>query len=282
MSIEVVMNMVLCPHCNAKIRHDGSHAGQVVSCPRCRGQLQLPCSPQVAPDNSPFEDINEDSGYRRRRRQQPSHAGLWTLAVFSLLGIGFIGLWWSGVVQFKLPRQEAAKEAKNVRASEAASKPKPEKDQPRTPQGEQGTISGGEQEKKERELAEAARKKAAEQALRQNEIDRLLAELDQQAKKDIAEIDQRLISYRRLAAIWEQKAAALRQNPRFGDPFNAGANAALRSLNQESAALQGDLRSISRLIDQKQQAFNQKRDAIFRQFPDATLPTWTNYYGASR
>lgn len=276
------MQTFLCPHCNAKIKHDGSHAGQVVSCPRCGGQLQLPCSPPVPPDNSPFEGIDEDSGYRPRRRRQPNYAGLWTIAVLSLLGIGFAGLWWSGVVQFKLPHQEAVKEAKNVRASEPASKPKPEKDQPQTPQDEQGTISRGEQEKEEREHAEIARKKAADEANRQAEINRLLAELDQLAKKDIAEIDQRLISYRRLAAIWEQKSTTLRQNPRFGDPFNPGINAAMRSLNQESTALQRDLQAISRLIEQKQQAFNQKRDAILRQFPDATLPTWTNYYGESR
>ncbi len=51
------MELVLCPHCNAKIKHDGSHAGRVVSCPRCRGQLQLPMVPTAASpmESSPFD-----------------------------------------------------------------------------------------------------------------------------------------------------------------------------------------------------------------------------------
>lgn len=51
------MELVLCPHCNAKIKHDGRHAGRVVSCPRCRGQLQLPMVPTAASpmESSPFD-----------------------------------------------------------------------------------------------------------------------------------------------------------------------------------------------------------------------------------
>lgn len=165
------MQTVLCPHCNAKIKHISSHAGQIISCPRCRGQLQLPHPPQVASGNSPFEGIDENSCYRPRRQRQPSYAGLWTLAVISLLGIAFTGLWWSGVVQFELPRQEAVKEAKNVRSINATPKSQQEKERPRPPQGKQESTQSGEQEKQERELAEAVRKKAAEQAMRQGEID---------------------------------------------------------------------------------------------------------------
>lgn len=245
----------------------------------------MPSPPPAASGNSPFEGIDEDTGTRRRRRQQRSYAGLWTLGLLSLLGIGFAGLWLGGVVQFKLPQgvgQQAKDEGEKKSAQDESKQVEEARQRLLRELDRVIAKQDHEMAEQDRQAKAEAAKHQQEQAVRQAEIDRSLAELDQQAKKDIAEIDQRLTSYRRVAAIWEQKAAALRQNPRFGDPFNPGANAAMRSLNQESAALQRDLQSISRLIEQKQQAFNQKRDAILRQFPDATLPTWTNYYGESR
>lgn len=160
------MQVVLCPHCDAKIKDTGSHAGQVVNCPRCRGQLQLPHSPQVASGNTIFEDIDEDSGYRlrRRRQQQPSYAAFWTLALVTLLGIGFAGLWLSGVVQFKFPPKRAEQQAKKATANDATSKRQPEKDRSPIPPGKPDAQASG-QEKKQQDLAEVTRKKA-EEALR--------------------------------------------------------------------------------------------------------------------
>lgn len=276
------MQTVQCPHCAMQVRNDGSLAGHVVSCPRCHQPFQMPSPPPAASGNAIFDDIGDESSTRRRRRQQPSYTGLWVIAVVTLLGMGFAGLWLSGVIQFKAPPNASEQQAKKATANDPTGKWQPENSRPKTLPGKQISTQLGDQDKKAKELAEAARKKAAEEIQRQNEINRLLAELDQQAKKDIAEIDQRLVSYRRLAAIWEQKAAALRQNPRFGDPFNPGMNAAMKALNHESQALQGDLRSINRLIEQKQSAFNSRRDGILRQFPDVKLPSWANYYGESR
>ena len=40
---------VACPHCDGKIRNDGTYAGQVVSCPFCGQQLQMPALAGSAP-----------------------------------------------------------------------------------------------------------------------------------------------------------------------------------------------------------------------------------------
>lgn len=158
------MEQVLCPHCNAKIKHDGSHAGQVVSCPRCRGHLQMPSLPAGSRDKSPFQSIDEDTGYRPRPRKQPSYARLWVLALLSLLGIAVGGLWLSGVIQFKVPQKAAEQKTKNTKPNDTTGKQQPEKDRPPIPQDKPDAQAIG-QEKKQQDLADAARKKA-EAALR--------------------------------------------------------------------------------------------------------------------
>ena len=62
------MNYVQCPHCNAKVKHDGSRDGQTVPCPRCRNPFQFPLLTQSLPAattaNSPsliFSDAAEPS-----------------------------------------------------------------------------------------------------------------------------------------------------------------------------------------------------------------------------
>ncbi len=42
------MQKVQCPHCNATFRNDGSLSGQVVACPKCHGQFQMPALVPVA------------------------------------------------------------------------------------------------------------------------------------------------------------------------------------------------------------------------------------------
>jgi len=124
----------------------------------------MPNPPPAASGNAIFEDINDESGTRCRRRRQPSYAGLWTLAVISLLGIAFAGLWLSGVIQFKSSPKGAEQQAKKSTANGATSKQQPEKDRSPIPQGKPDALASG-QEKKQQDLAEAARKKA-EAALR--------------------------------------------------------------------------------------------------------------------
>ena len=275
------MQIVQCPHCATQVTNDASLKGQVVSCPRCHGQFQMPALPQTVGANSSFEGIEEDSGYRPRRRREKGYTGVWVIAVVSLLGVAFTALWISGVVQIN-PPQKPVQQAKNTGNAAATTNPQPDKGCQGTPEDKRQTIQPSGQDERDKELAEAARKKAADLALRQNQIDLALAGLDEQAKKDIAEIDLRLASYRRAEANWEQKSAALQQNSRFGDPFNPVINAQMKSLNDESQALQADLRAISRLIETKQQAFNKKRDDILQQFPDTKPPGWADYYGESR
>ncbi len=198
----------------------------------------------------------------------------------------------SGVIQVTVPQKEKGtdQQAKKSVAADAKTNPQPKKDRPEIPKGKQDGIQTDGNDKKEKELANAgrkmaeeeARKKADESALRQGQIDLLLADLDRQAKKDVAEIDQRLASYKNVAARWELRVAALKNDPRYGDPFNPVIKAQMNALNQESQALQGDLKSISRVIEQRQLAFNQKRDAILQQFPEARPLGWANYYGESR
>ena len=44
---------VQCPSCNAIVNHSDESAGQVVSCPKCGGQMQLPASGAGAPVAGP-------------------------------------------------------------------------------------------------------------------------------------------------------------------------------------------------------------------------------------
>ncbi len=290
------MQIIQCPHCSMQVTNDGSLAGRVVSCPGCRGQFQMPNSPQSKSVKSAFEGIEGGSDDPPPRcRREPSHVGLWVVTLVSLFGIAciaFTGLWMSGIIQFKAPHKvrEADQQAIKSVVAHAKAKSQNEKNRPETLKEKPVGIQTDDKDKKEKVLANAgrkmaeveARKKADDSAFRQGQIDLLLADLDQQARKDIAEIDQRLTSYRNLVTRWEQRVAALKQDPRYGDPFNPVVNAQMNALNQESQALQGDLKSISRLIERKQQAFNQQRDAILQQFPEARPLGWANYFGESR
>jgi hypothetical protein len=189
---------ISCPYCRGQVHYQPTLAGQFVLCPYpgcgsqfpmfpTTGQMELPSSfqpPAPAVDES-FTHI-EDNGTRPRRRRQPSYAGFWALALITLLGIGFAGLSWSGVVQFKLPRQEDVKEEKDIRASVAVSKPQLKKDRPQVLRDGEEKIPEDEQEKKEREIAETQRQRATEETQRQrateetqrqNEFNRLLARL---------------------------------------------------------------------------------------------------------
>jgi predicted RNA-binding Zn-ribbon protein involved in translation (DUF1610 family) len=40
---------VQCPSCNAIVNHPDANAGQVVNCPQCGGQMQLPAAAAAAP-----------------------------------------------------------------------------------------------------------------------------------------------------------------------------------------------------------------------------------------
>jgi hypothetical protein len=193
--------------------------------------------------------------------------------MFVLVAGAFGGLWAVGAIRLQLPRphrNQQANVADPVAGATADTQGEGEKEEvpPHTEDGKKGPASPEE--------------RTPEQVLRQAEIARRLAELDRQAKADIAEIDQRIAWYKRQAANWEWRVAALKQHPRFGDPFNPAMTAAINALTREGADLEADLRSISRLIAEKQSAFNHKRETIISLFPDATPPGWGYYYGESR
>jgi hypothetical protein len=165
------MNVVQCPHCSQPVGNDGTLAGQAVSCPRCRRRFQMPLL-QAAPASPPpepatgFEGIADDplpSRRRRARRASGAWAALLCLLLVSLAGL-IGGLWLSGVIKFKAPPNGAEQQANRVTTEDTTGKRQPENDRPRTPQGKQDTLVAG-QDKKEQNLAEAARKKA-EEALR--------------------------------------------------------------------------------------------------------------------
>jgi hypothetical protein len=142
------MQAVQCPHCAVQVRNDGSRSGQVVACPRCRQPFQMPGPLPAASGNETFEDIGDESGPRRRRRRQPSHAGVWILALFSLLGIGL-----------EFPQGGGEQQAKKSADDEATAKRQSENERPRAPQGQQDTQRTG-KDKNEQDRAEAARKNA--------------------------------------------------------------------------------------------------------------------------
>ena len=49
---------VYCPHCNAKLKHDGSREGQTVPCPRCHNPFQFPVLTQSPPAETPANSSN--------------------------------------------------------------------------------------------------------------------------------------------------------------------------------------------------------------------------------
>jgi hypothetical protein len=112
------MEIVECPFCAARVTNDGSLSLQVVTCPVCRQQFQMPAAPAPAPApappaagppeepphhlaDEPTEDPEGDAGGSALRRRRAARRGprLWVVAVWATVvfwvGVFFV-LWASG------------------------------------------------------------------------------------------------------------------------------------------------------------------------------------------
>lgn len=94
-------NYVPCPHCRNQLIDDGRFAGQVVQCPTCQQQFQMPgrastVTPAVAaPTQNPFAFGNSPASPATRfiaPRPKPSILP-WVIVGVAILVVGGIGVW---------------------------------------------------------------------------------------------------------------------------------------------------------------------------------------------
>ena len=87
------MYQITCPYCSNPLVNDGTFAGQVVQCPRCGGQMQMPgmaappVPPPIAPTTSGFEltsaGTSVRTSYRPSRRQSGANPVVfWGAVIF--------------------------------------------------------------------------------------------------------------------------------------------------------------------------------------------------------
>ena len=87
-------NSVSCPHCHTAVHSDPQLAGQVVVCPNCNGQFQMPGSvPQAipafpSPPNQSFPVFDSGSRSKTNRKQQSQTTNMLPVLVIG----GAIGL----------------------------------------------------------------------------------------------------------------------------------------------------------------------------------------------
>lgn len=78
-----MLGQVTCPHCRQVVVSSPELAGQVVQCPSCRGQFQMPSVP-VAAIPTPQQSYRSP---RRHTNQGVKSSALWIPAVFLFFGL---------------------------------------------------------------------------------------------------------------------------------------------------------------------------------------------------
>lgn len=221
---------ITCPHCRNAAAFDHRFAGQLVSCPFCRGPFQMP-APQAGGDlpEDGLASSPSPSCYHRKR-QQSSGAGVILVVVFLLLTITGVGLYLGGVFKGGAKKETVALKPP-ARTESKVEKLQREYDELK------GKLKGLQDQQQELRQTKAAHDEAFSAEYAIAKVNREAAsELLQRRQRQLSDdTDAVVASAKAILALHDRMRAVLDRIEREGDP-SAAANLRERRHELDKAA----------------------------------------------
>lgn len=108
---------------------------------------------------------------------------------------------------------------------------------------------------------------------------KLLAEVEAKKREALPDLEDECKRHEAALEQLRKEEAVLRQNPRFGDPFNKELVARFNALLKKQRALAIDIQKARDVLDQKVLDFEQERRKIFVKFPASGDPKFVEHKG---
>ena len=112
-----------------------------------------------------------------------------------------------------------------------------------------------------------------EKETRKAAMAKAIGKLHQQARKDVAEIEQKMREHEKDFSEWETHRREILQMP-----ADQNRGLLLLDLMKWRTELEADTKCIGTLTNAKKADFERRRQSLLEQYPEATIPSWRSYF----